>query len=127
MCDDGNKWNTTTTWCVYPCKFKHSQGHKPAYLLQKKFKIETEIENWIQKYDEELGYKQEEYEKVDTVYQQEKKLLVELEERFAVVEVSTMIGYLCNCGRTTGAPSDIHRQLWVIQSEIHCSVYRSKT
>ena len=28
------------------------------HCLQKKFKVETEVENWIQKYDQEMGERQ---------------------------------------------------------------------
>lgn len=50
--------------------------------------MESEIENWIQKYDEEMMDKQEEYEQIDDVYQEEKKQLAELEFRFKKLEVS---------------------------------------
>ncbi|XP_076452580.1 dynein regulatory complex protein 10-like isoform X2 [Babylonia areolata] len=53
---------------------------------EKKYIIESEVENWILKYDEELGVRQDEYEEVDKVYKVEKKQLEELEERFATLE-----------------------------------------
>ena len=56
--------------------------------MQRKWKVESEIENWIQKYDEEMMDKQEEYEEIDKVYQEEKKQLAELESRFIKLEVS---------------------------------------
>ena len=56
--------------------------------MQRKWKVESEIENWIQKYDEEMMDKQEEYEEIDKVYQEEKKQLAELESRFKKLEVS---------------------------------------
>ena len=43
--------------------------------LQKKFKIETEVENWINKYDQDMGEKQDEYEQIDEIYTEEKKQL----------------------------------------------------
>lgn len=55
-------------------------------LRRKKFKIETEVENWIQKYDQDMGERQNEYEEIDAVYTEEKKQLHELEERFKTLE-----------------------------------------
>lgn len=55
-------------------------------LRRKKFKIETEVENWIQKYDQDMGERQNEYEEIDAVYTEEKKQLNELEERFKTLE-----------------------------------------
>lgn len=55
-------------------------------LRRKKFKIETEVENWIQRYDQDMGERQDEYEEIDTVYTEEKKQLHELEERFKTLE-----------------------------------------
>lgn len=55
-------------------------------LRKKKFKIETEVENWIQRYDQDMGERQDEYEEIDTVYTEEKKQLHELEERFKTLE-----------------------------------------
>uniref|UniRef100_A0A1I8IRL0 Dynein regulatory complex protein 10 n=1 Tax=Macrostomum lignano TaxID=282301 RepID=A0A1I8IRL0_9PLAT len=55
-------------------------------LRSKKFKLETEIENIISKYDSEMGTRQEEYEDVDAAYTEEKKQLSELEERFKTLE-----------------------------------------
>ena len=31
---------------------------RPVFFFQKKFKIETEVENWIQKYDQDMGERQ---------------------------------------------------------------------
>ncbi|XP_043924382.1 dynein regulatory complex protein 10 [Protopterus annectens] len=55
-------------------------------LRKKKFKIETEIENWIQKYDADLGEKQEELEQLDAIYKEEKAQLSELQEQYDVME-----------------------------------------
>ncbi|CAL1527898.1 unnamed protein product [Lymnaea stagnalis] len=57
-----------------------------ADLRAKKYKVENEVDNWIQKYDQDLGERQDEYEEIDTVYTEEKKQLLELEERFATLE-----------------------------------------
>nr|KAF6465569.1 IQ motif containing D [Rousettus aegyptiacus] len=54
---------------------------------QKKYKVETEIENWIQKYDIEMGEKQDEYEELDIIHKEEKAQLEELKQRYnALVE-----------------------------------------
>ncbi|XP_035691093.1 dynein regulatory complex protein 10-like [Branchiostoma floridae] len=55
-------------------------------LRKRKFKIETEVENWIQKYDADMGDRQTEYEEVDAVYTEEKAQLNELEEKFKTLE-----------------------------------------
>ncbi|XP_067681005.1 dynein regulatory complex protein 10-like [Haliotis asinina] len=55
-------------------------------LRRRKFKIETEVENWIQKYDQDMGERQDEYEEIDAIYTEEKKQLNELEERFKTLE-----------------------------------------
>jgi len=55
-------------------------------LRKKKFKMETEVENWIQKYDRDMGERQTEYEEIDLIYTEEKKQLTELEERFKTLE-----------------------------------------
>lgn len=55
-------------------------------LRKKKFKFETEVENWIQKYDQDMGERQDEFEEIDAVYTEEKKQLNELEERFKTLE-----------------------------------------
>ncbi|XP_059149687.1 dynein regulatory complex protein 10-like [Physella acuta] len=57
-----------------------------ADLRAKKYKVENEVDNWIQKYDQDLGERQDEYEEIDAVYTEEKKQLLELEERFATLE-----------------------------------------
>ncbi|KAM4053242.1 dynein regulatory complex protein 10 [Anomaloglossus baeobatrachus] len=56
-------------------------------LRKKKYKVETEIENWIQKYDGDMGEKQAELEEVEGMYEEEKAQLVELKEKLAVLEV----------------------------------------
>ena len=48
------------------------------------------MENWIQRFDQDMGEKQDEYEEIDGVYTEEKKQLNELEERFKTLEVYTM-------------------------------------
>ncbi|XP_008687142.1 dynein regulatory complex protein 10 isoform X2 [Ursus maritimus] len=52
---------------------------------EKKYRVETEIENWIQKYDMEMGEKQEEYEKLDIIHKEEKVQLEELQQKHDVL------------------------------------------
>ncbi|XP_030878104.1 dynein regulatory complex protein 10 [Leptonychotes weddellii] len=54
-------------------------------LRKKKYKVETEIENWIQKYDMEMGEKQEEYEELDIIHKEEKVQLEELKQKHNVL------------------------------------------
>uniref|UniRef100_A0A2K5TTU0 Dynein regulatory complex protein 10 n=1 Tax=Macaca fascicularis TaxID=9541 RepID=A0A2K5TTU0_MACFA len=54
-------------------------------LRKKKYKVETEIENWIQKYDTEMGEKQEELEDLEAVHKEEKIALEELKRRHKVL------------------------------------------
>ncbi|XP_075686256.1 dynein regulatory complex protein 10 [Rhinoderma darwinii] len=56
-------------------------------LRKKKYKVETEIENWIHKYDGDMGEKQAELEELDGMYEEEKAHLAELKEKLAVLEV----------------------------------------
>jgi IQ domain-containing protein D len=53
------------------------------HLRKRRFKLETEVENWISKYDQEMSEKQDELEVIREIYQDEKRQLAELEERFA--------------------------------------------
>jgi len=50
--------------------------------LKKKFRIESEIENWIHRYDDEVSKKQEEYESVTKKYNEQHTALLELKERY---------------------------------------------
>lgn len=50
-------------------------SNRNYFLLQKKYKIETEVENWIQKYDQDMTEKQTDFEKIDKFYTEEKKQL----------------------------------------------------
>ncbi|XP_053324814.1 dynein regulatory complex protein 10 isoform X2 [Spea bombifrons] len=56
-------------------------------LRKKKYKVETEIENWIQKYDADMGEKQAELEELEALYAEEKAHLEELRDKLAVLEV----------------------------------------
>lgn len=55
-------------------------------LRKKKFKIETEVENWIQKYDSEMTEKQDELDELSAHYLEERAQLDALEIRFAKLE-----------------------------------------
>uniref|UniRef100_T2M8A0 Dynein regulatory complex protein 10 n=1 Tax=Hydra vulgaris TaxID=6087 RepID=T2M8A0_HYDVU len=57
------------------------------FLRKRKYKIETEVENWIQKYDNDMTERQEEYDKLSNEYAEEKKQLQDLEERFSIVKL----------------------------------------
>ncbi len=54
------------------------------YFFQRAFKRENELENWIQKYDHEMGEKQDELEQLEEEYAFEKTQLHELEEKLGV-------------------------------------------
>ncbi|KAJ8414049.1 hypothetical protein AAFF_G00066470 [Aldrovandia affinis] len=56
-------------------------------LRRRNNKVESEIENWIQKYDADMGEKQVELEEVSVLYTQETEELMELEEHYAVLEL----------------------------------------
>eukprot|EP00112_Aurelia_sp_Birch-Aquarium-sp1_P021190 Seg5637.2 transcript_id=Seg5637.2/GoldUCD/mRNA.D3Y31 product="Dynein regulatory complex protein 10" protein_id=Seg5637.2/GoldUCD/D3Y31 len=55
-------------------------------LRKRKYKIETEVENWIQKFDNDMGERQDEFDELDTIYTEEKRQLKELEERFKTLD-----------------------------------------
>ncbi|XP_066910577.1 dynein regulatory complex protein 10-like [Clytia hemisphaerica] len=63
-------------------------SHKDSELTlrKRKYKIETEVENWIQKYDSEMAEKQDDIDDLTDIYNDEKKQLQELEERFKTLE-----------------------------------------
>ncbi|CAF4209476.1 unnamed protein product [Rotaria sp. Silwood2] len=51
-------------------------------LRKEKWRQETGLETWLTKYDNEMRQKQDEYDEIETAYTEEKRLLIELEERF---------------------------------------------
>ncbi|KAJ3129096.1 hypothetical protein HK100_008835 [Physocladia obscura] len=53
-----------------------------AALRKKKFKVESEVENWIHKYDQDMEEKQGELEDITAIYNEEKAQLDELQERY---------------------------------------------
>ncbi|KAF4073426.1 hypothetical protein AMELA_G00258570 [Ameiurus melas] len=60
---------------------------REAMMRKKNNKLETEIENWIQKYDVEMEEKQAKLERLTQTYAEEQAELCELQERFAVLEL----------------------------------------
>ncbi|XP_004635997.2 IQ domain-containing protein D isoform X2 [Octodon degus] len=63
-----------------------SENHEVEQALRKKkYKVETEVENWIQKYDTEMGEKQEEFEDLQVMHREEKQQLEELKQRHQVL------------------------------------------
>ena len=52
--------------------------------IQRAFRRETELENWIQKYDREMGEKQDELEQLESEFTEETTELKELEEKLGV-------------------------------------------
>lgn len=53
-------------------------------ILYRAFKRETEVENWIQKYDHEMSEKQDELEALEEEYALETAQLKELNEKLGV-------------------------------------------
>ncbi|XP_014673512.1 PREDICTED: IQ domain-containing protein D-like [Priapulus caudatus] len=64
------------------------QQHRDSELSlrKRKFKIETELENWLQKYDQDMGDRQFTYERIYGEYREESDQLMELEDRYDVLE-----------------------------------------
>ncbi|KAJ3154004.1 hypothetical protein HDU89_008871 [Geranomyces variabilis] len=58
-----------------------NNGEKEAALRKRKFKIESEVENWIHKYDQDMDEKQTELEDITAIYMEEKAQLDELTAR----------------------------------------------
>ncbi|TPX58770.1 hypothetical protein SpCBS45565_g07916 [Spizellomyces sp. 'palustris'] len=56
-------------------------GEEEAQLRKRKFKIESEVENWIHKYDQDMDEKQTELEDITAIYLEEKAQLDELTAR----------------------------------------------
>ncbi|CAE1283320.1 unnamed protein product [Acanthosepion pharaonis] len=60
-------------------------------LRRRNYKAETEVENWIQKYDQDMGQLQDEYETIESIYKEEKKQLSELEEKFTTLQKEYLV------------------------------------
>mmetsp|Transcript_18596 Transcript_18596/g.30948 ORF Transcript_18596/g.30948 Transcript_18596/m.30948 type:complete len:405 (-) Transcript_18596:381-1595(-) len=60
----------------------HEHRDNEEGLRKKKIKAEVEVENWIQKYDTEMGEKQTEVKQLEAAYTEERKQLEELSEFF---------------------------------------------
>lgn len=63
-------------------KVRREFWENEAALRRKKYKLETEIDRWIQKFDYDMTELQEEYDMVEAQYKIEKAQLISLEERF---------------------------------------------
>ncbi|KAI8782584.1 IQ domain-containing protein D [Biomphalaria glabrata] len=61
-----------------------------ASLRTDKYKLETELETLIKKYDTEMGNKMDEFEKLEIIYCEERKILADTEDRFAELEKEYM-------------------------------------
>ncbi|KAK6096337.1 TATA element modulatory factor 1 [Batrachochytrium dendrobatidis] len=59
-----------------------SNREEEALLRKKKFKIESEVENWIHKYDQDMEEKQAEIDDITVIFMEEKAHLDELQERY---------------------------------------------
>nr|XP_060644183.1 dynein regulatory complex protein 10-like [Anolis sagrei ordinatus] len=55
-------------------------------IRKKKFKVEMEIENWVQKYDVEMVEKQKEIEEIDAVYSVVKEHLADVREKLRLLD-----------------------------------------
>lgn len=55
-------------------------------LRGKKFKIQSEVENWINKYDQEMEEKQNELDDILVIFNEETMQLNELETRYATIQ-----------------------------------------
>ncbi|EDV22063.1 IQ domain-containing protein D [Trichoplax sp. H2] len=55
-------------------------------LRKKKYKLETEVENWIQKYDQDMSERQNEIEEIQEVYTKEKAQLAAIEGKFKTLK-----------------------------------------
>ncbi|KAK0060501.1 IQ domain-containing protein D [Biomphalaria pfeifferi] len=61
-----------------------------ASLRTDKYKLETELETLVKKYDTEMGNKMDEFEKLEIIYYEERKILADTEDRFAELEKEYM-------------------------------------
>uniref|UniRef100_A0A8B9JYZ6 Dynein regulatory complex protein 10 n=1 Tax=Astyanax mexicanus TaxID=7994 RepID=A0A8B9JYZ6_ASTMX len=63
--------------------------HRDAELAlrKKSYKVETEVQNWIEKYDAEMGEKQTKLEEITQIHEEEMAELSELQEYYAVREL----------------------------------------
>jgi len=57
-------------------------------LRQKKYKMETERDNWVAKYDKDMSLAQSEFDVLWVDYSAQRKILDALEEKFAVLELT---------------------------------------
>ncbi|KAK3736222.1 hypothetical protein QZH41_019106, partial [Actinostola sp. cb2023] len=66
----------------------HRREHRSAETSMRKrtFKIGTEVYNWVQKYDADMGARQDEFDRINKLYEGEREDLTELEREFEVME-----------------------------------------
>jgi len=64
----------------------HDHGEAEKTARKKKHKLETEVQGWIQKYDEDMAKTTTEMEEVQTNFDKEKAELLELEEYFRKID-----------------------------------------
>ncbi|XP_032222534.1 dynein regulatory complex protein 10 [Nematostella vectensis] len=65
---------------------RREHREEETVLRKRAFKIGTEVYNWIQKYDADMGAKQDELDKVAKLYEEEKQDLREMEQEFQNME-----------------------------------------
>ncbi|XP_059162964.1 myosin-3-like [Physella acuta] len=65
-----------------------SNKETEADLRNEKYKLETEIDSWIKKYDDEMIFKQEAIETIEMYYADERIILAELEETYYNLKVA---------------------------------------
>jgi len=68
-------------------KDQQSQHRASELALRKRqFKVESEVENWVNKYDADMTEKQNEIDRIQEQYRDEQAQLAELEARLAALE-----------------------------------------
>jgi len=63
-------------------EIENSNKEEENAHLKKKFRIESEIENWIHKYDDEISKKQEEFDLLTKKYNEQHEGLIDLQEKY---------------------------------------------
>ncbi|KAH9525522.1 hypothetical protein Btru_001616 [Bulinus truncatus] len=57
-----------------------------GYLRTEKYKVESELESLIKRYDADMGSKMDEFERLEIIYEDERKILADTEDKFAELE-----------------------------------------
>ena len=84
-------------------------------FFQRAFRRETELENWIQKYDREMGEKQDELEQLESEFTEETTELKELEEKLGVQKLISFMG-LRGCAPTCMIMSTEIAKIYILQT-----------